>query len=148
MGARFTIRPVEPRDIEAISAIEHSVFSDPWPPSAFLSLMGPYCHVATVGERVVAYLFGRGVADEGELLNLAVEPSQRGAGMARHLVHVFLAELADNGARAVFLEVRASNRAARALYRDLGFQEVGNRVRYYRKPAEDAVVMKRSLAPS
>ena len=67
--------------------------------------------------------------------------------MARHLVHVFLDELADNGAREVFLEVRESNRAARALYRDLDFQEVGVRVRYYEKPAEDAVVMRRSLVP-
>ena len=147
MGARFTIRSVDAGDIEAIEAIEISVFSDPWPPTALLSLIGPYCHVATVEDKVVAYLFGRGVEDQGELLNLAVEPSHRRAGMARHLVHVFLDELADNGAKAVFLEVRASNRAARALYRDLDFQEVGVRARHYEKPAEDAVVMRRSLVP-
>ena len=146
MGARFAIRPAEARDIEAIEAIEISVFSDPWPSEAFLSLIGPYGHVATVADKVVAFLFGRGVADEGELLNLAVQPSHRRAGVARHLVHVFLEELADNGARAVFLEVRVSNRAARKLYRDLGFQEVGIRARYYRKPAEDAAVMRRFLA--
>ena len=146
MGARSTIRPAERRDLEAIVAIETSVFPDPWPTGAFLALIGPYCYVATVGERVVGFLVGRGVADEGELLNLAVEPLHRRAGVARQLVHVFLHELTDNGARAVFLEVRESNAGARALYRNLGFQEVGVRARYYRKPVENAVVMRCSLA--
>ena len=56
-----------------------------------------------------------------------------------------LAELTARGVRTVYLEVRASNAAARRLYEALGFAEVGRRSRYYRRPVEDAVVLSAKL---
>jgi ribosomal-protein-alanine N-acetyltransferase len=49
---------------------------------------------------------------------------------------------------AVFLEVRESNAAARALYARFGFREGGRRRGYYRKPVEDALVLVCDLPPS
>ncbi|HXF95509.1 MAG TPA: GNAT family N-acetyltransferase, partial [Gemmatimonadales bacterium] len=61
------------------------------------------------------------------------------------LVGEAVARLAREGASAVYLEVRESNTVARRLYRRLGFEEVGRRARYYRRPEEDAVVLRAAL---
>ena len=53
--------------------------------------------------------------------------------------------LTGGGARAAYLEVRASNGVALALYARFGFREVGRRRGYYRRPVEDAVVMRAPL---
>jgi ribosomal-protein-alanine N-acetyltransferase len=85
---------------------------------------------------VAGFLVWRSTApDEIEILNLAVDPALRRCGFAKTL----LAAL-PNGS--VFLEVRESNAAARALYRAAGFQEVGARPAYYRHPDEGAIVMR------
>lgn len=101
--------------------------------------------VAAVDGTVAGYVIARHAADEGEILNLAVAPAHRGGGIGRALVERALAALADCGAATVFLEVRESNAVARRLYARLGFQEVGRRVRYYRRPAEDAVVLRTAI---
>ncbi|MDX2267766.1 MAG: GNAT family N-acetyltransferase [Bryobacter sp.] len=78
------------------------------------------------GERPVGFLLYHLVAGEGEILNLAVAPALRRQGVARELFRQV------KGLAAVWhLEVRESNAAARALYRSLGFAEVGRRERYY-----------------
>jgi [ribosomal protein S18]-alanine N-acetyltransferase len=150
MADRYLIRRATPDDIASIVPMEARVFRDPWPTAAFRGLLGPESWVAVQQteagmDLLVGYLLGRRVQDEAELLNLAVEPAHRRHGVARSLIHGFLEALADNGARTVFLEVRASNLAAQGLYEALGFEQVGMRRRYYRRPVEDAVVMRRLL---
>jgi ribosomal-protein-alanine N-acetyltransferase len=76
--------------------------------------------------------------DESELLNLVVAPEFRGKGLARAL----LQELLTAPAASLYLEVRESNRAARNLYKSMGFQEVNIRPEYYQSPPEAAIVMK------
>ena len=78
-------------------------------------------------------------------MNVAVDPGQRRTGIGRVLMNQVIDLLEADGARTIFLEVRASNRAARILYADVGFAEVATRRNYYRQPAEDAVVMARSI---
>ena len=56
------------------------------------------------------------------------------------------AELMQEGVRALYLEVRDSNAAARALYGSLGFTQVGRRRGYYQHPTEDALLLRRDLA--
>src|SRR5207249_1290870 len=111
-------------------------------------------HFACVGERegrIVAYgvlLLGAG---EAQLLNLSVVPDARREGLGRRLLRRFLFDAARSGAEQFFLEVRASNATAIALYESEGFMRVARRVHYY--PAgtdgwrEDALVMRRALAP-
>jgi ribosomal-protein-alanine N-acetyltransferase len=48
----------------------------------------------------------------------------------------------------LFLEVRESNAAARALYAARGFEPIARRARYYRKPVEDAIVLRLEMSSS
>lgn len=94
------------------------------------------------------FLLGRIVADEAEVLTLAVDPASRRRGIGARLVAAFLAEAAARGAGRAFLEVAADNAAARALYAAAGFAEVARRRGYYRDPAGgavDALVLARDL---
>ena len=92
---------------------------------------------------MAGYVVALDAADEGEILNLAVAPAGRRHGLGRALVQDILDTLAERGVRHVFLEVRESNAPARALYAAHGFKEVGRRKQYYRRPVEDAIVLRR-----
>lgn len=87
-----------------------------------------------------AFLLGRAVADEAELLTLAVAPAARRQGIARTLLAEFAATSRRRGAARAFLEVASDNAAARALYRGAGWREAGIRRRYH-GPDLDAIVM-------
>ncbi len=101
--------------------------------------------VAEADGGVVGYVIGRVAADEGEILNVGVHPQWRRRGIARALVRALLDALGAAGARAVYLEVRESNAAARQLYAAFGFGEIGRRARYYRRPVEDAVILRTAV---
>lgn len=94
---------------------------------------------------IIGYVVAREAAGTGEILNLAVAPSHRRAGVARALLEAGLAALKRRQVDEVFLEVRVSNEAAQSLYRDAGFLPVGRRRSYYRNPVEDALVLRRAL---
>lgn len=95
------------------------------------------------------FLLGRVIADEAEILTLAVDPACRRKGIAARLVSAFLTESARRGAASAFLEVAEGNTAARALYASAGFTESGRRRGYYDRPeggAEDGLVLSYGLA--
>ncbi|MBI2402760.1 MAG: ribosomal protein S18-alanine N-acetyltransferase [Gemmatimonadetes bacterium] len=147
--APYRIRLAEPADLPQLAQIERSVFTDPWPEAGFRELLGPFTRVAVTGtETIAGYLVARRVLDEAEILNLAVHPGHLRRGLGTELVRDLLADLARAGARRVFLEVRASNLGAQALYRRLGFQSMGRRLGYYSNPREDALILSRELAAS
>lgn len=153
MDDRYRIRPATPRDVAPIAAIEREAFADPWSPAGLRAALDAIFLVADAaaptGARsaVAGYVCAQVVGDEGEILNLAVRPADRRRGVARTLVEAALAELRRRGVGAVYLEVRESNAAARVLYRRLGFSEVGRRHGYYRRPREDALVLRAELSP-
>lgn len=91
---------------------------------------------------VVGFIVGRQVGDEWEIENIAVTGSARRFGLGSRLLGEFLRLVRDRGGRAVFLEVRESNRAARALYEKWAFVEAGRRKMYYQDPPEDALVLR------
>ena len=94
------------------------------------------------------FLIGRAVADEAEILTLAVDPEARRRGTGARLVQGFLTEGQNRGAASAFLEVAANNQPAICLYLQAGFGEVGLRRGYYTSvdaAAVDAVVMGRAL---
>lgn len=145
MGTPCRIRIAGIDDIPPIAAIERVAFSDPWPGSSFMPFVGDPCFlVATQGDRLVAYAVARAAGDEAEILNLAVTPEVRRRGLARRLLHRLVSDLTDAGVNRIYLEVRPSNAAAIALYRDAGFEVVGRRRGYYRNPPEDGLLMARS----
>jgi len=122
-------------------------FSDAWSFGDFAecAAVGVPFLVAVERGSVVGYVIGQTAADEGEILNLGVAPAHRGRGVGHALVERMLALLHERGAEVAYLEVRESNGAARHLYESLGFREVARRRRYYRRPVEDAVVLRTTL---
>jgi [ribosomal protein S18]-alanine N-acetyltransferase len=124
------------------------VFSDPWSVRDFQECLtaGIPFFVAGRDGAVGGYGIAHSAADEGEILNLGVAVAERRRGLGRALAERLLQELGVRGVRSVFLEVRDSNVAARGLYETLGFQEVGRRSRYYRRPVEDAVVLRAAIS--
>lgn len=97
-------------------------------------------------KQIAGFLVARVMADEMEILNLAVEPGWRRLGVAGKLLETALAQGRASGARRVFLEVRESNVAAIAFYQAHGFAPAGRRPRYYSDPPEDALVLSLQLA--
>lgn len=93
-------------------------------------------------ETIAGYVVALEAADEGEILNLAVAPFGRRHGLGRALVQQVVATLRARGVRQMYLEVRESNAPARALYAAQGFRELGRRKQYYRRPVEDAIVLR------
>ena len=131
-------------DLEAAVAIESASFSHPWSERHFLDEIEsphgfPTVAIAPDGA-LAGYLCLKQVLDEAEILDVAVSASLRGRGIGRLLVENALAAGRERGATLVCLEVRRGNEAAIALYRRLGFREVGCRKRYYHD-GEDALLM-------
>ena len=148
MDADWLIRPARSADAHRLVPVERRCFSDPWSEEAFEELIRSPFGRALVAERpdgIEGYLVARAVAGEGEILNLAVVPEARGQGLGGRLLAAALALLAEAGAREVFLEVRAGNAPAQALYHRRGFRAIGRRARYYRNPVEDAIVLRLAL---
>jgi ribosomal-protein-alanine N-acetyltransferase len=102
--------------------------------------------VADAGGEVRGYIVAWFVLDEGEIGNLAVADEARRNGVGARLLDGAIAAVRTAGVDALYLEVRDSNAAARALYASRGFVEVGRRRDYYRRPKEDALVLRLELA--
>jgi ribosomal-protein-alanine N-acetyltransferase len=105
--------------------------------------------LALVVERdraVIAFLVARAIDSEWEIENVAVAGPSRRRGLGTRLVGEFIARAQKQGAKAVFLEVRESNKAARMLYEKWEFVESGLRKQYYHDPAENAVVYRLEFA--
>jgi ribosomal-protein-alanine N-acetyltransferase len=90
---------------------------------------------------IVGFAAFHRVIEEAELRNLAVEPAHQRQGVARSLVRMGIRKLQESGGRRIFLEVRASNHPALALYASLGFRLHSTRKDYYQDPVEDALLM-------
>jgi ribosomal-protein-alanine N-acetyltransferase len=144
-----TIGAASEDDIAEIVAIERAAFSDPWSAQSFReALEHPAVYFACARSDaggVLGYVVAWFVADEGEIANLAVAPSEWGGGIGGALLDSALDEAKSRDVARVFLEVRDSNERARRLYRSSQFEEIGRRRDYYRRPVEDAIVLRRTL---
>ncbi len=151
--ADVDLRRARVEDLPSILAIERVSFTDPWARSSFAPLLEqPRVYFAVALDRTTGVILGYTVAsfvlDEAELANLAVDPEVRGRGVGTALLEGALDAAESRGTRAMFLEVRASNRSAIALYESHAFAEVARRPAYYRKPVEDALVLRRLFTPA
>lgn len=99
--------------------------------AGLLPMPGVWLILAREGRSAAGFVLARIVADEAELLLLAVRRDRRRRGIGRMLLDRFCADASARGARRFHLEVRDGNRAI-ALYREAGFEEVGRRRNYYR----------------
>lgn len=133
-------------DVLSIGLIERESFADPWGSREFTTAVDAQQAIFLVAEDtagvVIGYAIALAVMDEAEILNLAVRPVDRGAGLGGKLLDAAIDEATSRGAEQVFLEVRESNDSARRLYASRGFKEVSRRRGYYREPVEDALVLR------
>lgn len=149
LKAAVQIRRAEPRDSQAIAAIESASlpWAAHWTAESYLCPPGGerWAFVAEGEHGLAGFVLARWTGGDMEILNLAVQPAGRRQGAGRALVEAALAEGAGRGASRAFLEVRESNAGALVFYSSLGFLVVGGRPRYYQEPQEDAVLMARAL---
>lgn len=132
-----------------LAALHATAFAEPWDAPAFAALLdqaGVFAVDAPDG-----FILMRAVADEAEILTLAVRPQARRRGLGGRLVGEGAVEAAARGAVRLFLEVAADNVPARALYAQAGFVEAGRRPGYYARPdgaRQDALLLALNLSPA
>jgi ribosomal-protein-alanine N-acetyltransferase len=140
-------------DVPAVMALEVRAYSHPWSHGNFAdSLAAGYLaevwHAHEARELLLGYFVAMPGVDEMHLLNLTVAPAWQGQGLGSALLEAVVQHARARGMATLWLEVRASNARARALYARRGFVEAGLRRAYY--PAavgrEDAIVMRRNVA--
>ncbi len=135
-----------PEDLAAVEALQRSAFAHAWGAEAFGAELAErgmarvYVARAASGD-VVAYCACWLVVDELHINSLAVAEPWRRRGVATRLLDAVSREAREQGATSATLEVRESNRAARALYERLGFRVEGVRRDYYQAPREDAIIL-------
>ena len=147
--AGAAIRAFRQEDVAPVTRIlERTPEAANWAAESYreaLSWPGVLALVCETEGKVSGFIIARHVADEAEVLNLAVEPERRGKGEGGELLKKALEELRERGTRRVFLEVRESNETGIAFYTKRGFVKTGRREGYYREPEEAAVVMELKL---
>ena len=142
LAGATSIRRLAYSDLPAVISIERRSFPTPWSLAMFvleLSKPSGICLAATEGEELVGYLVCSRYDQVWHLMNVAVAPDRRRAGVARRLISKLVEE--GGGKLPFTLEVRVSNHPAIAMYERLGFRSAGVRPRYYQDNGEDALIM-------
>lgn len=160
------IRFLEEADVPSVAALEQEVFGTPWSEetvrravvhaeetvdgeqeeAACKAAYGAFG--AFYNEKLAGYLFAMSVAGESELHRIAAAQRFRRQGVGDALMKHFLSWSLSYGEGGIWLEVRAGNEAASALYKKHGFLEAGRRSRYYHNPTEDALIFHLGEIPS
>lgn len=140
----YRVRQMGSADADAVWSLARRVPEAAQWPRADFGRAAENAFDSWVAERnalIVGFLISRRMAEEAEVLNLAIEAEHRRRGLARAMLDAALEEARRAGARQAFLEVRASNTPAIAFYETAGFQVMRRRKDYYNEPQEDALVM-------
>ena len=127
------------------AALERECFSVPWSAESLAAMAADanaYCVAAERDGTLVGYAGMYMLGDECDIANIAVDARYRRSGIGTALLGAMFARAREEGAEAMYLEVRSRNGGAIALYEKFGFERVGERRAYYTKPADDALVMR------
>lgn len=164
--AGLEIRFLEEADVPSVVALEQESFGTPWSEETVRTAIvraeetaggeqeEAACKAAYgafgafYNEKLVGYLFAMAVAGESELHRIAAARRFRRQGIGDALMEHFLSWSLSYGEEGIWLEIRAGNEAAAALYKKHGFLESGRRRRYYRNPTEDALIFHLREIPS
>lgn len=145
----LNIRPMGKADIDAVMAIELSVYTYPWTNRIMADCMrvGYHCSIGEVDGVLASYCIMSTGAGEAHILNLCVAEEFQRRGLGQLLLTNMLDEAKEEGIEDIFLEVRPSNVAAIELYERLGFNQMGTRKDYYpaKNGREDAVILALNL---
>lgn len=139
------IRRMTEHDVEQVALLEREIFSDAWSAAAFYeSLENPNAILLLTenGGEILGYCCMYTVFDEGEIVNVAVNPKYRRQGIGEQMLKLLFENFTPRQVVNFYLEVRAHNEAAKHLYEKFGFGMIGVRRNFYEKPVEDAIVMR------
>jgi [ribosomal protein S18]-alanine N-acetyltransferase len=144
--AVIDIRRLALQDLDAIERIENAVYPTPWSRSMFAGELAKPSSLSIGGfdpdsGRLIAYLIVSRYVDAWHIMNLAVHPGWRRAGVASRLLDELFMLTSGDERRGYTLEVRVSNTSAIALYEGFGFETSGIRRGYYTDNREDALIM-------
>ncbi|MBK1718577.1 ribosomal protein S18-alanine N-acetyltransferase [Thiocystis violacea] len=138
------LRPMREEDLAAVIEVERAAYPFPWTDEIFQDCLrvGYGCWVGEIDAAIVAHGIMSVAVGECHIFNLCVHPDWQQRGLGRQMLRHLLALALKRKAETAFLEVRASNQGARALYVSEGFCEIGVRRNYYptRKGREDATL--------
>lgn len=144
----YTIKAMCQEDIPEVLRLEREAFGQmAWHAEDFESAISSKCDFPLViqagadSSGLAGYAVLRIIAPEAEIENICVAPACRRSGVGETLMEEMLRLAAERGADRVFLEVRAHNEPAKALYLKSGFVESYRRKNYYQGPTEDAIIM-------
>ena len=146
--AKLVIRELKAEDAAAAAEIEYQSFPDPWSQNGILDTVSnpsTVCLLAEKAGKAVGYLFAYRAGDEAEIARIAVAGEQKRQGVGKSLMRTLEEIGKKKQIRRLLLDVRESNREARAFYEKMAFQEDGIRRGFYQDPPEDAVLMSREL---
>ena len=138
------ILPMNESHVKQVAELEKICFSDPWSENSVASELNNPLSVWLVAEEngiVCGYVGSQTVLDETDMMNIAVHPDFRRKGIAAALIAELVRLLKERGSRILRLEVRESNLPAIALYKAMGFTQLGLRKNYYRNPKENALIL-------
>jgi len=146
-GATPELRAATRQDLPSIVELERATFPDPWPLSAFESEIASDAPpvVAVCDGALSGYICRMLGPEELHVTNIAVAPARRRQGIAAALLADTIAFATREDCRWIYLDVRPSNEAARALYLRFGFVEIFRRRKYYIRPQEDGLVLARPV---
>ena len=143
---KVVIRKMTADDVPAVTQIDRMSFSLPWPEHSFRYEVSENrvarCYVAETEDRqIAAMIVSWIIVDEMHIATIATHPNFRRQGIGDCILTEALLDGREAGAKLAFLEVRAGNAAAQAMYRKFGFEITGRRPRYYKDNGEDAILM-------
>ena len=151
LAENVQIRPMTAADLAQVTKIAASLPEAPqWPEAAYITALNPESTprrialfaVAPRSGNVLGFIAASLIPPQAELESIAVAAESQQRGLGRMLFESLVNHLCAASIFETVLEVRASNRAALALYRSAGFSQTGLRRAYYADPIEDAVLMK------
>lgn len=150
LDVRWRFRRMLAADLDAVEAIERSVYTHPWTRGNFTDSLeaGYHCSIIECDGAIAGYSVVMIAAGEAHLLNLSIAGPLQRLGLGSELLRHVVSQTRNHGALTIYLEVRESNVAGRSLYTRHGFAEIGLRRGYYPADAarEDAVTMEKKLS--
>jgi [ribosomal protein S18]-alanine N-acetyltransferase len=151
MNGRFELRPIGALDLDRAARLHGEAFAPlgerPWTRQDMAELLASSNAgglLLQIDDEDTGVALWRTAVDEAELLTIAVQAAHRRRGAGHMLLRAVIERVQRQGVRVLFLEVGVDNPAARALYAQAGFEEVGRRLGYYTRPngLADALVLR------
>ncbi|MDD2619429.1 MAG: ribosomal protein S18-alanine N-acetyltransferase [Syntrophomonadaceae bacterium] len=148
LNPQYIIRKMTERDLDQVMLIEKESFALPWSRDSYANeLSNEYATylVCDIGGKTAGYAGIWAVYEEAHITNVAVDKKFRLSGLGKNLMNQLENTVRQKRAERILLEVRPSNVAALAMYRNLGYVPSGLRIAYYSDNDEDAIIMTKQL---